>query len=77
MLKLEDAKKNHLLHALGSLMKAKIEQSVDGQFTPEETARRRDDLIRRALRTPPTPLKELKKKRNPKTGAQPLKRGDA
>ena len=27
----------------------------DDQYTPEETARRRDDAIRRALNTPPKP----------------------
>jgi hypothetical protein len=31
----------------------------DGQLTPEEIAQRRDDAIRRALHTPPTPQKEI------------------
>jgi hypothetical protein len=31
----------------------------DDQYTEEETARRRDDAIRRALNTPPKPLKEF------------------
>ncbi len=31
----------------------------DDQYTEEETARRRDDAIRRALNTPPRPLKEF------------------
>jgi len=28
-------------------------------FSPEETVKRRDDAIRRALNTPPTPQKEM------------------
>jgi hypothetical protein len=31
----------------------------DDQYSPEETARRRDDAIRRALNTRPTPQKEM------------------
>jgi hypothetical protein len=31
----------------------------DDQYSPEETARRRDDAIRRALSTPPTPQKRM------------------
>jgi hypothetical protein len=31
----------------------------DDQYSPEETARRRDEAIRRALNTPPTPHKEM------------------
>jgi hypothetical protein len=49
----------------------------DSQSTsrPEqETARIRDEAIRRALRTPPTTLEELKKKRKPKTSAPSAKR---
>jgi hypothetical protein len=33
-------------------------QSAD-QYSPEETERRRDEAIRRALGTPPKPQKEL------------------
>ncbi len=33
--------------------------SDDEKYSPEETARRRDDAIRRALNTPPTPQKRL------------------
>jgi hypothetical protein len=29
------------------------------EYSPEETARRRDEAIRRALNTPPTPQKEM------------------
>jgi hypothetical protein len=31
----------------------------DDHYSPEETARRRDEAIRRALNTPPTPQKEM------------------
>jgi hypothetical protein len=31
----------------------------DEQYTPEETARRRDEAIRRALNTPPKPHSEI------------------
>jgi hypothetical protein len=31
----------------------------DDQYSPEETARRRDEAIRRALDTPPKPQKEI------------------
>src|ERR1700724_2513216 len=31
----------------------------DEQYSPEETARRRDEAIRRALNTPPKPQKEI------------------
>jgi hypothetical protein len=31
----------------------------DEQYTPEETARRRDEAIRRALNTPPKPQSEI------------------
>ncbi len=34
-------------------------RKVDERFTDDEIARRRDDAIRRALNTPPKPLKEL------------------
>src|SRR4051812_3663203 len=32
---------------------------ADEQFSPEETARRRDEAIRRALNTPPKPQSEI------------------
>jgi hypothetical protein len=31
----------------------------DDQYSPEETARRADEAIRRALNTPPTPQKDM------------------
>ncbi len=31
----------------------------DDEYSPEETARRRDEAIRRALNTTPTPHKEM------------------
>jgi hypothetical protein len=33
--------------------------SSDAQYSEEEIAKRRDDAIRRALNTPPKPLKEF------------------
>jgi hypothetical protein len=33
--------------------------SKDDQYSPEETARRRDEAIRRALNIPPKPQKEM------------------
>jgi hypothetical protein len=36
-----------------------MNKSSDDQFSESETARRRDDAIRRALNTPPKPLKEF------------------
>jgi len=31
----------------------------DDEYSPEETARRRDEAIRRALNTPPKPQKDM------------------
>jgi hypothetical protein len=47
------------------------------RYSEAETVRRRDEAIRRALRTPPTHLKDIAKKRKPKTGAPPAKRDGA
>lgn len=47
---------------------------TDQQLSDAEVAQRRDDAIKRALRTPPTHLKDIPKKRKPKTGAPPSKR---
>ena len=44
------------------------------KLTDKEIAQRRDEAIKRALRTPPTHLKDIPKKRKPKTGAS-SKRG--
>jgi hypothetical protein len=35
------------------------ENTENDQYSPEETARRRDEAIRRALNAPPTPQKEM------------------
>jgi len=46
------------------------------QYTPEETARRRDAAIRRALNTPPKPQKEIvgKSGRTPRKRSRPTKK---
>lgn len=41
----------------------------DRQYDEQETARRRDEAIKRALRTPPTHLKDVPRKRPPKSDA--------
>jgi len=51
--------------------------TTSDQYSEAETARRRDEAIKRALRTPPTHLKDIPKKRPPKQGAPPSKRGGA
>lgn len=56
----------------------KMKSPEDVEFSPEETARRRDEAIRRALNTPPTPQKEMVGKvgapnrGRPKRGSRPL-----
>lgn len=44
------------------------------QYSPEETARRRDDAIRRALNTPPTPHKEMVGKAGAPNRGRPKRR---
>jgi hypothetical protein len=46
----------HLLHRAYHIGMARKQ---DEQYTPEETARRRDEAIRRALNTPPKPHSEI------------------
>jgi hypothetical protein len=36
-----------------------MSKPIDEQYSPEETATRRDEAIRRALNTPPKPQKEI------------------
>jgi hypothetical protein len=51
------------------------------QYSPEETARRADEAIRRALNTPPTPQKEMvgrvgaPNRGRPKRGSGPVYKG--
>ena len=48
----------------------------DGEYTEEETARRRDAAMRKAMNTPPKPHAEMKVGRKAKTkaGKSPVKR---
>jgi len=54
------------------MAQSKTEQEL---YSPEETARRRDNAIRRALNTPPTPHKEMVGKvgRGARQRSRPLK----
>jgi hypothetical protein len=45
------------------------------QYSPEETARRRDEAIRRALNTPPKPQKEIAGKSSRKAKERPASKG--
>jgi hypothetical protein len=47
----------------------------EAHYDEQAIARRRDEAIRRALRTPPTHLKDIPKKRKSKTDAPPSERG--
>jgi hypothetical protein len=51
-------------------------KSDDDQYDPEETVRRRDEAIRRALNTPPKPQKEIagKSGRPPHKRSRPVKK---
>jgi len=50
----------------------------DEQYSPEETARRRDEAIRRALNTPPKPQSDIAgksgRKRRTQTKSRPAKK---
>jgi hypothetical protein len=50
----------------------------DDQYTEEETARRRDEAIRRALNTPPKPHSQIigkgRRKRRPPAKSGPVKK---
>jgi hypothetical protein len=47
--------------------------TADEKLTEGEVARRRDDAIRRALHTPPTPTKEMVGKTERAQGRQAIK----
>jgi len=53
-----------------------MSKPVDEQYSPEETARRRDEAIRRALNTPPKPQKEIAGKSGgaPRRRSRPIKK---
>ena len=44
----------------------------DAQYRDQETAHRRDDAVRRALNTPPKPLKDMKKGKEKKRQDGPI-----
>jgi hypothetical protein len=49
-----------------------VQPPKDGQFSDEETARRRDAVVKRMLNTPPKPHSEMKiGKRRAKRGKKP------
>jgi hypothetical protein len=47
----------------------------DEHYSPEETAHRRDEAIRRALNTPPKPQKEISGKSGRKAKERPASKG--
>jgi hypothetical protein len=51
-----------------------MSDSDNDQYSPEETARRRDAAIRRALNTPPTPQKEIVGKTGAPNRGRPKRR---
>jgi hypothetical protein len=52
-----------------------MKRQPDDQYGPEETARRRDEAIRRALNTPPKPQKEIAGKGERKPKERPASKG--
>jgi hypothetical protein len=58
-------------------MTRKPQRSTSSEsYSDAEIERRRDEAIKRALRTPPIHLKDMKKKRKPKSSSASSKRGD-
>jgi hypothetical protein len=53
-----------------------MDDDSNNRYSEQETARRRDEAIKRALRTPPTHLKDIPKKRTPKNGGPSPKKRD-
>jgi hypothetical protein len=51
------------------------DQTASDDFSPEETVRRRDAALRRALNTPPQPKHGKVKESNPARSASRAKRG--
>jgi len=47
----------------------------DEQYSSEETARRRDEAIRRALNTPPKPQRDIAGKSGRKSKERPASKG--
>jgi hypothetical protein len=50
-------------------------KDADDQYSREETARRRDEAIRRALNTPPKPQKDIAGKSGRKSKERPASKG--
>jgi hypothetical protein len=53
----------------------KQRDQAEGEYTPEEIARRRDEAIRRALNTPPKPHSEIIGKSGRKPKERPASKG--
>jgi hypothetical protein len=53
----------------------KPRNDADDTFSPEETVRRRDEAMRRALNTPPTPQKDITGKSGRKPKERPASKG--